>query len=146
MQKESYSVGRWLLSVKFWKGKAISYGRETCGGVACICEYFLSEYMSVLGNGIMHFFILSEFEIKHCIIWDNKSVQEISTSVQYFFEEYSVELKAVEVNNGDLGTRIYRKGAERMVSAGCTVYPIITSLCIQCGWSMGGVKERDINY
>ena len=42
-----------------------------------------------------------------------------------FVEEYSVELKAMEVNNGDLGTRIYKKGAERMVSSGFTVYHII---------------------
>ena len=146
MQKDSYSVGRWLSSVKFWKGKAISYGRETCGGVACICQYFLSEYMSVLGNGIMHFFILSEFEIKHCIIWGNKSFKRYLHLFINFVEDYLVELKLIEVNNGDLGTRIYRKGAETIVSAVCTVYPLITSLCIQWGWSMGGVKERDINY
>ena len=33
-----------------------------------------------------------------------------------------------------------------MIAGGCTVSPPIISLCIQAGWSMGGVKERYLKY
>ena len=50
------------------------------------------------------------------------------------------------VNTGDLGIHIYSKGEAPIVSAVCTVSPPIKSLCIRCGLSMGGVKERYIKY
>ena len=56
------------------------------------------------------------------------------------------ELEPLGVEEGDLGTHSCRKGVATMVAAGCTISPPIVSLCIRCGWVMGGVKDRYLKY
>lgn len=60
--------------------------------------------------------------------------------------EHWDELHALGVREGDLGTHSCRKGVATMVAAGCTVSPPIVSICIRCGWVMGGVKDRYLKY
>ena len=50
------------------------------------------------------------------------------------------------VKPGDLGTHSLRKGASTFVSSGSTAGPSITSICLRCGWSIGGVQDRYIRY
>ena len=47
---------------------------------------------------------------------------------------------------GDLVTYSYKKCVAKMIAYGCTLCPPITSLCIRCGLSMGGFKERYLKY
>lgn len=63
-----------------------------------------------------------------------------------FVKETMHELEPLGVQEGDLGTHSCRKGVATMVAAGCTVSPPIVSLCIRCGWVMGGVKDRYLKY
>ena len=63
-----------------------------------------------------------------------------------FVKENMHELRPLGVEEGDLGTHSCRKGVATMVASGCTVSPPIVSLCIRCGWVMGGVKDRYLKY
>ena len=45
-----------------------------------------------------------------------------------------------------LGTHSARKGCITLVSAGCTVSPPMSSICLRACWSMGPVKDRYIHY
>lgn len=47
---------------------------------------------------------------------------------------------------GNRGVHSCRKGVATMVTSGCTVSHPIVSVCIQCGWVMGGVKDRYLKY
>ena len=47
---------------------------------------------------------------------------------------------------GDIGSYSTRKGSITLVCSGCTVYPPMSSICLQACWSMGNVKDRYIHY
>ena len=112
-----------------------------------MCIHFLSSQIYVrFPKWQETFFITTDFEIKHCIIWGDKPVKEIFTSVFHNIEECEVELKAMRFDIGGLDTHRLRKGVETMLSYGWTVFPTITFLFIRCGWSMRGSKVRYLNY
>jgi hypothetical protein len=46
----------------------------------------------------------------------------------------------------DIGTHSIRKGASTYVCSGCTGGPSIVSVCLRCGWSLGGVQDRYLRY
>ena len=46
----------------------------------------------------------------------------------------------------DFGVHSLRKGSSIYVSSGSTCGPCIVSLCLPCGWSMGGVQDRYLRY
>ena len=56
------------------------------------------------------------------------------------------EFEALGVLKGDLGSHSTRKGSITLVSAGCTVSPPMSSICLRACWSMGPVKDRYIHY
>ena len=69
-----------------------------------------------------------------------------SSAFLRFVAEHKVELQKLGVQHGDLGTHSCRKGVGKMVSQGCTISPPIILICIQCGWVMGGVKDKYLKY
>ena len=56
-----------------------------------------------------------------------------------FVRKHAIRLRQLGVKPGDLGTHSFRKGVAKMVAAGCTVSPLIVSLCLLVGWIMGGL-------
>ena len=50
------------------------------------------------------------------------------------------------VNPGDLDIHGCRKGVATTVPDGCKVYPLITYICIRCGWPMGIFNATYLKY
>lgn len=44
------------------------------------------------------------------------------------------------------GTHSIRKGAGTYAPGGSTISPSIVSVCLRCGWSLGGVQDRYLRY
>ena len=56
------------------------------------------------------------------------------------------EFESLGIDVDDLGSHSARKGAASYASAGCTVSPPMTAICLRACWSMGPVKERYLHY
>lgn len=55
-------------------------------------------------------------------------------------------LETYSLKPDDIGTHSLRKGAITYVCSGSMAGPSIASICLRCGWSLGGVQDRYIRY
>ena len=76
----------------------------------------------------------------------NSQYERFNDEFTELVKEYSEELKIFGVEPGDLGTHSTRKGVGTAICAGCTMSPPIVSVCVRCGWVMGGVKDKYLKY
>ena len=94
-----------------------------------------------------YFLMLSETLNMNAAVFQGMSQYNCySRAFLRFVAEHKVELQKMGVQHGDIGTHSCRKGVGKMVSQGCTISPPIISICIRCGWVMGGVKDKYLKY
>ena len=55
-------------------------------------------------------------------------------------------IRNVERNAQNFGTHSVRKGVATFACSGSTGGPSIVSVCLRCGWSLGGVQDRYLRY
>ena len=71
-------------------------------------------------------------------------VHKICYTIEKASKQLDMQLKILGFESGDLGSRYGFNGVATMVAAGCTVPLPISVLCIQTGWVLSGVKDKDL--
>ena len=56
------------------------------------------------------------------------------------------ELRKLGTLSNELGSYSSRRGVSSMIAGGCSASPLIISLWILAGWSMGGVKDYYLKH
>lgn len=73
-----------------------------------------------------------------------KYSQHLTILTKTIEEMDAEELVGFEPSN--FGSHSACKGVATWVAGGCTVSPPIVAMCLRAGWSLGGVKDRNLFY
>jgi len=131
---------------QFAKSKGMQEGEDHVGPWHVYANASSPNVCHFLAVG-KYLFTYPELLSSNAGLFPGKSQYErFSTIFHDLTVDFADELKVYGVEVGDLGTHSTRKGVGTAICAGCTMSPPIVSVCIRCGWVMGGVKDRYLKY
>ena len=106
-------------------------------------EPWMCPFLAMARYGLSYHEVL----VSHSHLFDGTSQYDrYSKLFLEFIKQHEIDLKAMGIEAGDLGTHSCRKGVATMVGAGFTVSPPIVSLCVRAGWVMWGVKDKYLKH
>ena len=89
---------------------------------------------------------LPSYYCEKCVAFQGSSQYDrYSNCFAKLLLKHEDSVTGIGVNICDLGTQSCHNGVATMVAAGCTLSPLIVSICVRAGWLMGGVKDNYLN-
>ena len=83
---------------------------------------------------------------KGCLCPGGNQYDRFMDCLHHIVVKYPEEMFALGISPGDLGSHSARKGASSHACVGTTVSPPMVSICLWAMWSMGHVKEQNLQY